>query len=1188
MAAQVKPGLPLLNLLTWQQWLGIVLVLLLVGLLGFLVWRRLRKDGAAPPAMPAAPPMPANHLVKVWQRFESGVPLLMRREALGAPLFVVLGEAGAGKTAIIDRYVQWQGQNYRFRPSETDDPLLQVYLGPKALALELAAALLYDTSAAAYRALRRLWRHLPSTPQVVAVVDAANLLDPQPERLRQIGQALFGKLEVFSELEGGRLPLTLVLSHMDRVEGYVEFCAFLEKSGIPLRSEFPDGDGAGRLTACLAGYEPHLSRALVACPAQEFLKIVRFLDEAPRLLGALDEFLRLAGLEQGALPAPVVRLCLLSEQVHAHGGQPFLPLSSELPREPWLPVKLGGHAKAALALTLAGLVYLIGSYRYEQAMLSDLVKKLDLVRITPLEHYAERVSPLFLDFSASLRRNPELSLMPDYFPAVGDEARLRLIRDIRKYYLFPKLKQYQFEPDAPFKTNRMLGLLYATEDNKLGELILGKLATDPTDDMMLYRTLVQDYIANNSHTEELDAVLNSFDYAQAAPGRVEDNMPWLMLFRDLQQMLKRPYIRGEELAQVQRKASQLLKIVNRVIFYRYQPEIVQWLEHNTGLQRAIHTEYYSETQLRQQGIAELLGFVAHLRLSDDETCTPGVPLSQCLNEVQAVAQAKPDAAAKTMAFALEGENFAFDAADWSSLITRSRIVLMLRNIARAHKAVDGWAFFEFSSPFPDVEMNGANEGGGIFSGKARIDGRLTAEAFQQQVKPAVLALDTIVAKLPIAADERKRFADFVHANLRVYIDRYVGAYADYFRQLQVHIDSAWALKATLEQLQQPNSPVLQALVQVKVNTAPDVTGSAAFQPFAERLAVFRFVQRLMQEQGGAYPEFGKYLALMQQMQAELESQEPYAGKKSDEAAGLKKALSPMARLGWSMMLNDESSYLRLTKAWLQNAAIADDWQQPFLAPVLKVAELGKVEVKQSVDGIWNDLWTTGVQPLLLKFPFAPEAGRDREITVDELNQMLHPKQGFFWNTFRDYLAPLCRYANGAWGQRNELIGSLALPDGMLRRLNAAQKFSEALWDEQGNAKPLPIAARPEPLPTFSREQVPDAPLVSLGYLRAGGASVLGFNQQPAWQKFPMAWNTPQPAAVGLEFRKEEEAIRTYADISVNESPWNFYRLLQKGQALNGNRYAWSLVHPDYPQQKLDAQFSFQADPWALFTSLAGS
>ena len=223
-----------------------------------------------------------------------------------------------------------------------------------------------------------------------------------------------------------------------------------------------------------------------------------------------------------------------------------------------------------------------------------------------------------------------------------------------------------------------------------------------------------------------------------------------------------------------------------------------------------------------------------------------------------------------------------------------------------------------------------------------------------------------------------------------------------------------------------------------------------------------------------------------------------------------------------------------------------------------------------------------------QFPFLPNAGLDKELTPDELIKVFHPKQGVFWVTFQQYLAPLCTINNGIWVKRHELFDSLALSDKALGRLNAVQQFTDSLWDAQGTPKPLQIAIKPGLLPTFNEKQMPNTPLASLIYLRSGSASMLGFNQQAVWNKFALEWWTSQPAELGIEFRNDAGAARIYNNISVTDSPWNFFRLLQQGKSTANNRYQWSIAHPDFPQQPLNVEFTFQSVPWRVFLNLAGS
>lgn len=1175
----------MISVLSRLDWIGLAAVLVLLSVLGFLIWRRKhdKSDGkAAIPELtvPTKLSLSPDCLLNVWRCFIDAIPRRLRPNALRAPFSLVIGEAGSGKTAIIDQYADWQGQDFRFLPSFIDDPLLQVYLGAKSLVLELGSSLLYDTSPAAYTAIKKLWQRLPPRPQTVMVIDATNLLAPKMEQLRQSGHALFGKLKVFGELEGEPLPLILALSHMEKVEGFLEFSAFLEEAGIPLQIEFPEKDGISQIEHCLDKYKEHLRRALVTCSAQDYLKIVVFLNEAPRLFGVLIDFLRVAGVEQDVASPPIVRLCLLSEQAHSFGCHPFSLPSGVIEKQRFT---LSGHAQAALAILLTGFVYLGGSYIYQQNMVTEVHESIQNVAKVPIEQYAEKVSPLFLDFSPSLHKNALLTFMPNFFEEIVNRNNYLLIVEMRKHYLLPLLKQLQLEEDAAFKTARFIGLLYATPTNEIGQILSKHPENNPID-MVKHRQLVNDYVINNSHTNELDHLLNQISYAKPAP-YVEDYAPWIALFRSLNEILKKPFISESQFKTIERQLEPFLDVIDRLNYYSEHEEVNQWLVHHTSLRLA----YNTQSDLRQRGIAQLLDLVGKLKLGNNENCDVSLSLKECLALVQAAAVSKIDTASSEISFSLDGEYFSFTPKQWGDLVTRSRVTMMLRNLIYNHKSYDGWLFFNSPSVYPDLEINSSNNGGTLFAGKARIDGRLTADAVERDIKPAVMALSDVVAKLPIDAKEKKYFADFVLKNLGTYSDRYVNAYLNYFRQFQIRIDSTWALDYVLDDLQQPNSQFLETLAQIKNNTALDLSASPDFRPFAQKLTVFLFIQRLMEEKNGVYPEFQKYQALMAQMQHQMDPNEPYVPKKNgDDAASLKGALTPIGRVAWAMLLGEDGSYSTLVKSWLQNVGIMGDWQQPFLAPVKKVEEFGTAEINQHIDGMWSDIWNSNITPLLGKFPFASNTEKDKELAVEALITTFHPKQGIFWTTFHQYLSPLSSFSNGVWVRRHELSESLALPANYLGRLNAVQQLTANLWDEQGNPKPLQLLVKPGLLPTFNKKQIPLAPLVSLSYLRKGESSVLGFNQQAEWQKFPLEWWTTQQAEVGMEFRKDASPTRVYTDITVADSPWNFFRLLQQSQITDAQRYRWLIAHPNFPQQPLSLEFLFKANPLAVFTNLAGS
>jgi hypothetical protein len=705
--------------------------------------------------------------------------------------------------------------------------------------------------------------------------------------------------------------------------------------------------------------------------------------------------------------------------------------------------------------------------------------------------------------------------------------------------------------------------------------------------MVKYVPLINDYINYNTHIDDLDHLLNEITYNKSQ-GYMEEQTPWLELLHSFEKILKNQFIEQAEFNALQVKLVPFLQFLDVLEYYKPQADAITWMKEHTSL----HFDFNDKSELRQKSLSDLLTLVSHLNLIKTDNCPVTSSLSECLNMVQAIANNKVDDDLSEMEINLGGEDFSFRAKQWNELITRSRITLMLRNMISNHSNYDGWLFFSSPSIYMDTEMNSSNNGDLLFSGKARLDGRLTSDAFEKNVKPYIIALNDIVTNLPIDASRKKYFNDFVLRHLDSYSDRYVSSYLNYFKQFQINIDSAWGLNYVLLDLQKPNSQLMDALVQIKNNTALTLSASPHFQSFAQKLTVFRFVHHLMEEKNGVYPEFQKYQLLMSQMQQEMNVHEPYEPKKSTEegsdAEALKGALSPVGRVAWAMLLNEDSSYLKLTKSWLQNVGIQDDWQQVFLAPVQKVKEFGTTEINRNIAGIWADIWDSNVTPLLVKFPFNEHADPDNELTAEEIIKTFHPKQGLFWVTFKQYLAPLSRFSNGVWVRRHELSDKLVLPVNYLVRLNAAQQLTNKLWDSQGNPKPLVLSVKPGLLPTFDSKQIPLAPLVSLAYLRQGNASVLSFNQQAEWQKFSLEWWLAQPAEVGMEFRKDADPTRVYTDMVVEDSNWNLFKLLQRGHVAETQRYRWSLAHPNFPQQPLNLEFLLQGNPMAVFSNLAGS
>jgi type VI protein secretion system component VasK len=241
-----------------------------------------------------------------------------------------------------------------------------------------------------------------------------------------------------------------------------------------------------------------------------------------------------------------------------------------------------------------------------------------------------------------------------------------------------------------------------------------------------------------------------------------------------------------------------------------------------------------------------------------------------------------------------------------------------------------------------------------------------------------------------------------------------------------------------------------------------------------------------------------------------------------------------------------------------------------------------------------------LQPAFTKFPFDRKAEAD--LAPSDLDRLLNPK-GAFWKTFREYLAPLCQETGHTWLERGSNFASLRLPKDMLSVANDMSKLGVALWDEKGEPKPLIFSMKPAPLPA---PMTNSSPVAVMAYLQAGKASVFGFNQQAEWQNFNFEWWKNQAAGVGVEFEDPADFRKTHEEFTIQESPWSFYRLLDKANSPDTNIVRWKIggearsepedsgmenasakgpwqtAAPVRAETMMAIQFSLKSDPWAVF------
>ena len=261
--------------------------LVLIGLGVVLVARLLRKSRPAERPSQAGPnQVTRRRLLSIWQRFLEPLPPSVRVALFDYDHFLVFGDPGVGKSALVSRRVDWQSQASQFLPSHTADPLLQLYLGSRTVVQEISSTLLQSASREAHDGFRKLWKtSLPSAqiPTVVIVLKVSVLSTASPDVLRQQAKLIRGKINLLTEQYGAPIPTRLCLTNMERVSGYSEFARFLHKNKLPLILD-ASGDAQSTLGMALQGYEKHLPRALTTMPVGPFEASIVILHSAEELM----------------------------------------------------------------------------------------------------------------------------------------------------------------------------------------------------------------------------------------------------------------------------------------------------------------------------------------------------------------------------------------------------------------------------------------------------------------------------------------------------------------------------------------------------------------------------------------------------------------------------------------------------------------------------------------------------------------------------------------------------------------------------------------------------------------------------------------------------------------------------------------------------------------------------------------
>jgi type VI secretion system protein ImpL len=279
----------------------------------------------------------------------------------------------------------------------------------------------------------------------------------------------------------------------------------------------------------------------------------------------------------------------------------------------------------------------------------------------------------------------------------------------------------------------------------------------------------------------------------------------------------------------------------------------------------------------------------------------------------------------------------------------------------------------------------------------------------------------------------------------------------------------------------------------------------------------------------------------------------------------------------SMMLEDDSSYLKKVDAWLDKQGILGEFRTPFRQPFLKVRDLGREDIEKVLKEQWTAERKRALDPLLKRYPFDPNA--QLEIDPVELS-VLSRKDGELWQFVDQVLSPVIVERGTDWSLRGSLRNQLTLPARMLSTLNHVSRLSRALWDDKGKPVAMALQLRPLPLPPAPAQ----GEFATMSYVKCGGASAFGFNQSPAWQDFSVSWWDQRAASLGVELRSPKRTSKRYRTVELPSSSWSCFRLLELGTLTAEQNMVWELPGPEGQEtsDSLEVSFGLRGNPWTLF------
>lgn len=1111
-----------------------------------------------------------NTFKRVWKKFVFQIPREFRSIVKENQHFIVLGDEKAGKSEMIQAIVE-QGQNiYPFEVEYKKDLNMQFYLGPKQVIQELSISMVRDRTIVARKSLIHLWKKLYTkrTPIVVIAYHCWSALSKDSREVSKAARMIAGKLSLLSEISKDPIRIRVALTHLDKIEGYLEFASFIKQHNIAVEIPLTSNFESSSLQHSMNDFkEKYLSLMLTSVSADDFVKILRFFDEIPKFFAGIVEYLR--ALTTGNLPGQfeLEKLVFTSKMEPVTAFPSFdwkAPESNSIFfRHPMLKHQIAG---AVVFVVCLGII--LNNFLKDRLQVNLTEKGVDsLVYLQP-KVFIEEVIPKIEDLVNNRPKEAYLPLLPRFYNHQLKETNQNLSMRVRKHILEPNLRKIMLQDRQEIKILYMLGLIYATQENRLG-LHISKNIHDWAHVLGLDEKLIRSYISSNLDNSNNRIEIEHLDKLNTVVP-LSSALPWKNFLTRFQDIVNQPVFTGHNFEDIRQEATSLLTEYRRIKNDTHGFVICNLL-------REVHSRMLSDFARNIQILGWLeqnSDLIENFLVFVCQTC-PAIPditdynISQFFAKIKEIVSLN-EQENRSYNFLLGDDKFSFQTAKWVDLSVAHIVERLIQTYIVTNNDTQGDIFFKKTAAISPLVVESYRNEFPHFDQPIMIEGRYTRLAFEKNVRYTTESLFKLLETLPLNLEDKERFTRFVTQEVVSYAKQYQQEYERLYSACNIKTTTLEEVKVILEKIAEPSSSFHHFLNIVTHHTEVFSNPPACLSAL-EEMNHFNFLRILMSQSKNKASPFEKYQALIKQVIARLSQHSEL--RVYTNVHNLEDVLTPSASITLSILRDDPDSFLGQIVENLTEIGVPPSYHHLFTAPLMQIFQLGIKDLKKGIDKVWAETLEPQINDLFAKRPF--KADGDIISTFEDVRKVTNPV-GEVWAVVKQIVAPLSVKVEGYWVPKTGC--DLKLGDDFYATVNRLTKISTILWDNEGNPQSIKLNIQSLPFESVS----PSHPQPILSYLVTGEETYHNFNQNPAWHSIGIEWWKENGSTIVLELVSKNDS-KSYRDEKVLSTPWSFFELLKKAKPHGENTWQWELGS-HVGQNVSHVALKFEQDPWSLFQS----